>query len=60
MKSVMLYMEKREIHILNFIYDIERLAAFDKVTEEKNCTTKIYFLISKLVFGKKKVMLLSI
>ena len=27
--------EKREIHILHFIYDIERLAAFDKVTEEK-------------------------
>ena len=27
--------KKREIHKLNFVYDIEKLAAFDKVTEEE-------------------------
>ena len=53
--------EKREIHILNFIYDIERLAAFDKVTEEKKLHNQnLLFDIRNSFLEKKKLLLLSI
>ena len=47
--------EKREIHILNFVYDIEKLAAFDKVTEEKYLHNQNLLFDIKNSFLKKKV-----
>ena len=50
---------KREIHILNFIYDIERLAAFDKVTEEKKLHNQNLLFDIKNSFLKKKVTVIE-
>ena len=47
--------EKRKIHKLNLIYDTERLAAFDKVTEEKNLQIQNLLFDIENSFLKKKV-----